>query len=72
MREEMLKQMAEDHARTEKALIAWWKKLTAAKDPATAPQKLARLSEDKDTEIRYYVAANRSTPPEVLARLAVD
>ena len=41
-------------------------------DPNTPPEALERLSYDKDSSVRYYVACNPNTPPEALERLSYD
>jgi len=43
-----------------------------SKDPAAAPDVLARLAKDKSIMVRYNLAENPSTPPETLALLAAD
>ena len=43
-----------------------------AADPSTPPEVLARLSRDRDNDVRWHVALNSSTPPELLAELSRD
>jgi hypothetical protein len=41
-------------------------------NPNTPPETLARLANDKDSDVRCYVAYNPNASPETLERLAND
>jgi pentose-5-phosphate-3-epimerase len=47
-------------------------KCNLALNPNTPPETLARLAEDDDLNVRWYLTMNPNTSPETLERLADD
>ena len=52
--------------------LTWQMKTELVNNPNTPVEILTKLSKDKDSYIRYWVAENPNTPKEVLERLLHD